>query len=152
MKFWTMGEVWWGESGADDREGILETSLVQDGGFSESTGAGPVGRKSRDLGGWLSTHLQTWGREGKGGFSGFSHAEEDLGDTEAIVKLKVVFPAARPWEPAGECYTDPTRGGGWGVGGGRVWGGSLCFVLSEPSAPHHYHLFYCTVTFKKFPF
>ena len=107
-----MGEVWWGESGADDQEGILETSLVQDGGFSESTGAGPVGRKSGGLGGWLSTHLQTWGREGKGGFSGFSHVEEDLGDTEAIIKLKVVFPAARPWEPAGECHTDPTRGGG----------------------------------------
>ena len=31
MGFWNIGEIQWGRSGADDQEGILETSLMQKG-------------------------------------------------------------------------------------------------------------------------
>ena len=33
MKFWNIGVVWWGESGADGQERILERSLLQSGSF-----------------------------------------------------------------------------------------------------------------------
>ena len=46
MKFWNIGEVWWGEVGVDDQERILETSLVQNGGFINVRGQDPWAGKA----------------------------------------------------------------------------------------------------------
>ena len=37
-KFWNIGEIWWGEVRTDDKERILERSLVQNGGFIKAHG------------------------------------------------------------------------------------------------------------------
>ena len=57
MKFWNEATSGGGRSGADDQERILETFLVQSGGFIKAPGTGSLGRKSGCLDGWLITPL-----------------------------------------------------------------------------------------------
>lgn len=93
---------WWGlvVSRAHSQERILETSLVQNGGFIEAKGQDPRAERAVAPGLWGATGpapWRLWKVELRRVQKGFSYAEEDPQDTGglALVKTRLFSPPAR---------------------------------------------------------